>query len=520
MQSAANFLAVDLGASSGRVVAGRWNGCQIQLEELHRFPNAGVLVSGRLHWDVLNIWAQILAGFRRFSARYSECPASIGVDAWGIDFGLLDKRGRLIANPVHYRDRRTEGIPERLFGILDETSIFCVTGVQPWHINTLFQLYSMVLEGDPQLDIAHALLTIPDLFSHFLSGATAVEFTEATTTQMFAPRRGDWANDLIRCARIPEQIMPAVVKPCSRLGTALPDVLEESRFSCSVPVIAVAAHDTASAVAAIPSMDAQSAFISSGTWSLMGTEISTPNISEDAFCFGFTNEGSADGKFLLLKNLAGLWIIQECLRRWNMEGGSHDWKEVIEAATTAPAFRSLLDPNDKVFEMPVDMPATVQKYCGQRGQPVPGTVGEFARAVFEGLALSYRKVLRPLERLSDRTISVIRIVGGGSQNALLSQMVADACNRIVVTGPKEATVLGNVLAQAIATGHMSDFQQGRIAIAESFPCETYEPHPTSQWDEAFARFLQLGARHEAHLATSRPLEFQNLLEARAIESIK
>jgi rhamnulokinase len=399
----------------------------------------------------------------------------------------------LISNPVHYRDRRTEGVPERLFEVLDKKSIFCETGVQPWHINTLFQLYSMVLEGDPQLDVAQTLLTIPDLFSYFLCGATAVEFTEATTTQMFALRCGDWARDLIRSAGIPERIMPAVVQPCSNLGSARLTVLEESRFSHSVPVIAVASHDTASAVAAIPCLDEGSAFISSGTWSLVGIELSAPNTSEETYRLGFTNEGAVNGRFLLLKNLAGLWTIQECLRCWEKEGRSHGWNEVIEAAAVAPAFRSLLDPNDSEFELPADMPAAVQDYCGRTGQPAPRTVGEFARAVFEGLALSYRRVLGALERLSGQPISTIRIVGGGSQNALLSQMVADACNRLVVTGPKEATVLGNLLAQAIATGHIGDFQQGRIAIAESFHCETYEPHPSERWDEVFEKFQQLGS---------------------------
>jgi rhamnulokinase len=504
MQTGANFLAVDLGASSGRVIAGHWDGGRLQLEELHRFPNAGVLISGRVHWDVLNIWTQILGGFRRFSALYSECPMAIGVDAWGIDFGLLDMRGRLISNPVHYRDRRTEGIPERLFEVLDERSIFSETGIQCWHINTLFQLHSMVLEDDPQLDVAQRLLTIPDLFSYFLSGTTAVEFTEATTTQMFALRRDGWAKDLIRTARIPESIMPEVVKPCSRLGVTLPDVIEESRFSRSVSVITVASHDTASAVAAIPYLDEGTAFVSSGTWSLLGTEVSTPNTSEDAFRLGFTNEGAANGKFLLLKNLAGLWIIQECLRCWEKRGSSHGWKEIIGAAAVTHAFQSLLDPNDKVFELPVDMPAAVQLYCGRTGQPVPSTIGEFARAVFEGLALSYRRVLPSLEGLTGRPISSIRIVGGGSQNALLSQMVADACNRVVISGPKEATVLGNVLAQAITTGHIRDFQEGRIAVAESFDCKTYEPHPTAQWDEAFARFQQLGTWREVHSAINSP----------------
>lgn len=497
MQTAASFLGVDLGASSGRVIAGHWNGSRFRIEELHRFRNNGISIGGRLYWDVLNIWGQILEGFRRFSAVHSGCPASIGIDGWGIDFGLLDKRGRLISSPVHYRDSRTEGIPERLFELLDEESLFRETGVQSWRINTLFQLYSMVLEDDPQLDVAQTLLTIPDLFSYFLTGLASVEFTEATTTEMFAVGRGEWAWELIRTAGIPDGIFPAVVQPCSRLGITRPDVLEESRFSDGVPVIAVASHDTASAVAAIPHLDENSAFISSGTWSLIGIETAAANTSEDAHRLGFANEGAINGGFLLLKNLAGLWILQECLRCWERAGHSHGWKELIDAATAAPAFRSLLNPNDKAFEMPTDMPSAVQDYCVRTRQPAPRAIGEFARAVFEGLAMTYREALMSLEHVSGRSISTICVVGGGSQNRLLSQMVADSCNRVVICGPKEATVLGNILAQAIATGHIANLQQGRIAIAESLHCESYEPHPSPQWDEAFARFQQLDAGQDS-----------------------
>ena len=501
MQTVASFIGVDLGASSGRVMAGHWDGRRFQVEELHRFPNQGVCIGDRTYWDVLGMWEQIHQGFIRFSALHRSCPVSLGVDAWGIDFGLLDEAGRLISNPVHYRDRRTEGVPERLFEMIDEKTLFSETGVQTWRINTLFQLYSMVLAGDAQLKLAKTLLTIPDLFSYFLSGATTVEFTEATTTQMFSPRTGGWASQVLRKAGIPEEILPEVSQPGARLGNARPAVLKECGFSQNVPVIAVASHDTASAVAAIPNMDGDSAFISSGTWSLMGAEIPAPNTLDETRRLGFTNEGSATGGYLLLKNLAGLWIIQECLRCWEKSGRDYGWSEVIEAAIAAPAFCSLLNPNDSAFELPLDMPAAVQQYCVETVQPIPRGMGEFARALFEGLALSYRMVLVSLETLTGRSFSTIRIVGGGSRNALLSQMVADACNRVAVTGPAEATVLGNVMIQAIATGHIEDLRQGRIAVAESCECQTYEPRHSAAWDEAFARFERLTNRHQAHCST-------------------
>lgn len=498
MPTVASYLGVDLGASSGRVMAGHWDGRRFHLEELHRFPNGGVSIGDRTYWDVLGIWGQMLQGFSRFSAVHRRCPVSLGVDAWGIDFGLLDKGGRLISNPVHYRDRRTERIPELLFDVIDEKTLFTETGVQSWRINTLFQLYSMVLAADSELRFANTLLTIPDLFSYFLCGATTVEYTEATTTQMFSPHATDWARQVLRSAGIPVEILPDVSQPGTRLGNARPAVLKECGFSENFPVIAVASHDTASAVAAIPNMDSDSAFISSGTWSLMGTAISDANTSDEARRLGFTNEGSATREFLLLKNLAGLWIIQECLRCWEKEGRDCGWSEVIEAATAAPAFSSLLDPADRIFELPPDMPAAVEQYCRETAQTIPGCVGEFARALFEGLALSYRTVLVSLETLTGRSLSTIRIVGGGSRNALLSQMVADACNRVVVAGPAEATVLGNVMMQAIATGHIGDFQQGSIAVAESCQCQTYEPHHSAAWDEAFVRFGRLTNRHQSH----------------------
>jgi rhamnulokinase len=498
MQATASFLGVDLGASSGRVMAGHWDGRRFQMEELHRFPNGGVCIGDRSYWDALGIWRQILQGFSRFSAIHRRCPVSLGVDAWGVDFGLLDEAGRLISNPVHYRDRRTEGIPERLFDLIDEKTLFSETGVQSWRINTLFQLYSMVLAGDPALQFAKTLLTIPDLFSYFLCGATTVEYTAATTTQMFSPHAGDWAKLVLRKVGISAGVLPEVSQPGTQLGDARPVVLKECGFLHSVPVIAVASHDTASAVAVIPNMDGDSAFISSGTWSLMGTEIPSANTSEEARRLGFTNEGSATRGFLLLKNLAGLWIIQECLRSWEKAGRDYRWSEVIEAATAAPAFRTLLDPSDRVFEYPADMPATVQQYCRETAQPIPQGVGEFARALFEGLALSYRMVLASLEMLTGRSLSTIRIVGGGSRNTLLSQMVADACNRFVVAGPAEATVLGNVMMQAIATGHISDIRQGRSGVAESCECQTYEPHHSAIWDEALVRCKRLTNRHQAH----------------------
>jgi rhamnulokinase len=491
MQNSARFLSVDLGASSGRVMAAHWDGRRFELEELHRFANGGVRVGDRLFWDVLHIWSEMQTGFSRFKVRYGESPASIGVDAWGVDFALLDDAGRLIGNPVHYRDERTGGVPEALFSKVSAEALFEETGVQTWQINTIFQLYSMVLANDPQLSCAATLLTIPDLFSFFLCGARRVEYTEATTTQMFSHRLASWSAGTLERLSIPVHVLPEIVRPGTIVGQIHNSILENCGFDREVPVVAVASHDTASAVAAIPNMGPDSAFISSGTWSLMGVEVSHPNVSACARRLQFTNEGAADGSYLLMKNLSGLWIIEECRRQWEREGEHLDWTDLLEAAASCPSFRSLLEPNESRFEAPPSMPSAIQDYCRSTGQPVPETPGAVARAVFESLALKYRSVLASLELLTSRTFSTIRIVGGGSRNGLLCQMVADACGRRVVAGPAEATSLGNVMLQAIATSCISSFEFGRACIGESVQCVEYEPHATGSWDDAYARFRSL-----------------------------
>jgi rhamnulokinase len=491
MQNDARFLSVDLGASSGRVMAAHWNGRRFELEEMHRFANGGVRVADRLFWDVLHIWSQMQIGFSRFKALYGESPASVGVDAWGVDFALLDAAGRLIGNPVHYRDERTRGVPELLFSKVNAEALFEETGVQTWQINTIFQLYSMVLAKDPQLAGAATLLTIPDLFSYFLCGTRHVEYTEATTTQMFSHRLTGWATGTLERLSIPAQILPAIVRPGTIVGHIHKSVCEGCGFDREVPVVAVASHDTASAVAAIPDMGPDSVFISSGTWSLMGTEVPQPNVSGCARRLQFTNEGAANGGYLLMKNLSGLWILQECQRHWERAGQHLDWNGLLEAASSAAPFQTLLEPNESRFEAPTSMPLAIQDYCQSTGQPVPETPGAVARSVFESLALKYRSVLASLEVLTSRTFSTIRIVGGGSLNALLCQMVADACDRRVVAGPAEATSLGNVMVQAIATGWISSFEAGRACIKESIQCVEYEPHATESWNDAYARFRAL-----------------------------
>lgn len=491
MDGGAHFLSVDLGASSGRVMAAQWDGRRFALEELHRFTNSGVRAGDRLYWDVLHLWSEMQAGFFKFKTHPHASPVAIGVDAWGVDFALLDAAGRLVGNPVHYRDERTKGMPEAAFPPLNEEALFTKTGVQPWQINTIFQLYSMVLGKDPQLERAATLLTIPDLFSYLLCGARQVEFTEATTTQMFSWSESDWAREMLEKIGIRPCILPGIVQPGTVLGKICGSVQEESGFDKDVSVVAVASHDTASAVAAIPDMDESSVFISSGTWSLMGTEVSCPNVSEGARRLHFTNEGAADGRFLLMKNLAGLWMLQECVRHWERDGQRFKWPDLLEAAARATALRTLVEPNDWRFEVQNNMPLAIRNYSRDTRQCVPESPGAVARAVFESLALKYRSVLVSLEELTSRTFSTIRIVGGGSLNTLLCQMVADACECRVVAGPAEATSLGNVMVQAMATGYISSFDEGRAQIRESIQCVEYRPNPSDAWSAAYVRFKAL-----------------------------
>jgi len=493
MQAAMKFVAVDLGASSGRLVIGHWDGLKFSLEELHRFPNGAVSLHGNIYWDVLRIWSEIQVGLTKFRARYNESPAGIGVDAWGVDFALLDRRGRLLDNPSHYRDSRTNGVPEQAFKLISERRIFSATGVQTWSINTLFQLYSMVRARDPKLDSAQTMLMIPDLFNYFLCGERAIEYTEASTTQMYNLAAKDWDRETMQVLSIDERILPRVVEPATVLGPVYREVLETCGFTTPFPTIAVASHDTASAVASIPNLDEQSAFISSGTWSLMGMELDAPITSERTQELNFTNEGGAGGATLLLRNLTGLWIVQECMRQWEIEGNGCSWDELIAEAKAAQPFRSLVYPGAKVFLAPKNMPAAIRSFCKDSGQVVPESRGELARCGFESLSLSYAATLETLESLTGREIHTIRVVGGGAQNSFLCQLTADACNRTVVAGPVEASALGNVMLQAVAVGALPDIVAGRAAIGASIEYSTFTPLPSGAWASAKLRHKALAA---------------------------
>jgi rhamnulokinase len=488
MGATLSFLAVDLGASSGRVMDGRWDGSRFSLEEIHRFPNGGVRLGSNLHWDVLRIWSEIQTGLKKFSVARSNVPAGIGVDAWGVDYSLLDKRDRLLGNPYHYRDQRTHGLPETLNSVMTGHDLFRATGVQTMEINTVFQLASMAHHEDRLLDYAQTLLMIPDFFQFLLCGEKKAEFTEATTTEIYDLRSRCWSRQTLEKFHLPPRIFQDVVLPGTVLGRVLPVVQSECGVAGGFPCIAVGSHDTASAVAAIPHLDRSTVFLSSGTWSLMGVRAKEPNLSEQAFLDGFTNEGSVEGEVLLIKNITGLWILQECARMWEAAGKHYKWTELEEAALKATAFRSFIDPSSSEFQSPPDMCAAVQLFCAKTSQPVPETAGEIARCIFESLSFTYRETVESLERITGQSLSAVRVVGGGCLNQFLCQMTADACGREVIAGPVEAAALGSAMVQAVATGHLKNLAEGREALQQSVQFESYFPAQMTAWREAFERY--------------------------------
>ncbi|MEZ4636441.1 MAG: rhamnulokinase [Caldilineaceae bacterium] len=468
-------LAVDLGAESGRVMAVHFDGNSLRLEELQRFWNGPVNVRGQMYWDFLHLWRSIQAGIEQGKALK---PASLGVDTWGVDFGLLDAQGNLLGNPVHYRDGRTDGMMDWVFARMPRADVFARTGIQFIQLNTLYQIAALARAGSPQLASAATFLTAPDLLNYWLTGEKVCEFTNATTTQFLNPVTGTWATDLLDAIGVPTHIFPSIVAPGTRLGAYE-----------GIPVIAPATHDTGSAVAGIPTVTDRFAYISSGTWSLVGLEVRQAVMNEDALAANVTNEGGVDGTYRLLKNVMGLWIVQQCRAAWQAQGHTYSYPELVAMAEAAPHLRSFIDPDDGRFLAPGDHPTRVQDYCRETGQPVPSTHGEIVRCVFESLALRYREVLSSLLALSGKTAEAIHIVGGGSQNDLLNQMTADAAGIPVLAGPVEATVIGNALVQLIALGEINNIAQGRELVAGMTSLRRYAPRPDQGWNDAYARYL-------------------------------
>ena len=485
-----SLLAFDLGAESGRAMLGHLQDRLLRLEEIHRFPNNPVRLGGSLYWDVLHLWHEVQHGLKLAAQSCGEELHSVGVDTWGVDFGLLASDSTLIANPSHYRDARTDGILEWAFQRLPRKQIYETTGIQFMQFNSLFQLLAMVKLGSPDLEIADRFLTMPDLFHFWLTGRKVNEFTNATTTQCYDPRRGDWAWELLEKLGIPIRLFGEIVQPGTVLGNLLSPVAEECGCR-QVQVIAPASHDTGSAVAAVPASDPDYIYLSSGTWSLMGVELSHPLITSTSLEYNFTNEGGVNGTIRFLKNIMGLWLLQECRRIWDRAGLSYTYNELTAMASSAPAFLAFVDVSDARFLHPSDMVACLQNYCRETGQPVPETPPTLVRCILESLALEYRWVAERLEEILQRPLPVIHIIGGGSQNSLLNQFAANATERQVIAGPVEATAIGNVLVQAVGLGLLSSLSEARSIVRKSFDVLHYQPEQRQSWEAAYRAYLKL-----------------------------
>lgn len=476
-----HYLALDLGAESGRAMLGTLENDRLTLTETHRFPNGPVHLPDGMYWDILRLWSEIQHAIAVSAAR--SPLNSLGLDTWGVDFALLDRNGALLANPRHYRDPRTDGMMEEAFRHVPREQIFAQTGIQFMQLNTLYQLLALSRQQPHLLEAAHAFLTIPDLFNYWLSGQICCEFTNATTTQCFEPVRRAWAWPLLEALNLPTRILPSVCEP----GTILGHLSAPQSVPQSALVIAPACHDTGSAVVAVPAEGQDFAWLSSGTWSIMGVEADSPCVDERALACNFTNEGGVFGTWRLSKNIMGLWLVQECKREW---GISYD--EITQLAAQAPPFLAVIDPDSADFFRPGDMPAKIRQFCAQSGQNVPQARGEIVRVALESLALKYRLVLEQLEALTGKRLAPLHIIGGGTKNRLLNQFTADCLARPVVTGPVEATAIGNILIQTITLGHLSDLNEARVLVRNSFNVETFQPTPNrSDWDKAYQKLLKL-----------------------------
>ncbi len=484
------YIACDLGAESGRVMVGQLEDGRLTLEEMHRFPSAAVRVLGSLRWDVLHIFEELKIGLRKVAGLHLPV-ASLSVDSWGVDYVLLNAVHPMLSPPFHYRDARTESTYERLREKVGSKLIFAETGIQFMPINTIYHLAADVEKSRALLELADWFLTIGDYFNYLFSGVPRVDESNASTTQLYNPRTRSWSKVLIERCGFPPKIFPQLVPPGTALGPLLPELVAETGLN-ELQVVATCSHDTEAAVAAVPAQEGEHwAYLSSGTWSLLGLELPQPLINEKVRERNFTNEAGYGGTTLFLKNIVGLWILQESRHEWARQGRELDYATLTREAQEAEPFRSLIDPRAAQFLKPGDMPQKIAVFCSETVQPIPETPGQFVRCIFESLALLYSVTLEELEQLTGRTICRLHIVGGGSQSALLDQFAANATGRQVVAGPAEATAIGNVLLQAIALGHLTSLAALRQVVRNSSALQTFEPVAHEAWRVAYQRFIKL-----------------------------
>ena len=480
-----NFFAVDLGATSGRTILGSFTEESISLKEINRFPNHLIEVGGHFYWDIYALYHHIIEGLK-LAAQADEPITSIGIDTWGVDFVCLGKDGQLLRQPYAYRDPHTDGAPEAFFSRVSRSEVYAKTGIQVMNFNTLFQLDTLRRHRDSALEACHKILFVPDALSYMLTGEMVTEYTIASTGQLVDAQKRRLDPELLQAVGLTEEHFGRFVYPGEKIGVLTEEVQRITGLG-AVPVIAVAGHDTGSAVAAVPAVNPNFAYLSSGTWSLMGVETPHPVINAETEKLNFTNEGGVEGSIRLLKNICGMWLLERCRLNW----GNTSYPELIAEANACQAFRSLINPDDPCFANPADMENTIREYARKTGQPVPETRGQVVRCIFESLALRYRQVLENLRSLAPNPIDTLHVIGGGSRNDLLNQFTANAIGIPVVAGPSEATAMGNILMQSIAAGQADSVATMRQNISKSIPLKRYEPQGAETWAAAYTHFLQI-----------------------------
>lgn len=481
-------LAFDFGASSGRAIIGCFDGDKITLEEVHRFSNDPVSVGGTVYWDVLRLFYEIKQGI--IKAKIAGGFDSIGIDTWGVDFGLIDSEGKLMENPVHYRDARTVGLVDEAFKTMPKEKLYGITGIQFMELNTLFQLISLKKYRPWMLERADKMLFMPDLFGYMLTGKMCAEYSIASTSQLIDLDKRTWSKEILDAFGIKESVFAPLVQPGTVLGELSKEVCEECGVD-PVPVISVCGHDTQSAITSVPCEDGDFAFLSSGTWSLFGTELDKPIVNETSMNINITNEGGFDGSTGFLKNIIGLWLIQESRRQWKREGKEYSYADLEKLALAAEPFKCFIDPDAPEFVPHGNIPERVREFCRKTGQYVPETVGEIMRCIYESLAMKYRLTFEKLRECTERDYPVIHVIGGGTKDGLLCQMTANSCDRTVKAGPIEATVMGNVAVQLMSNGSVKNIGQARKIVAESSELKTFEPKDTDKWAGAYEDFLKV-----------------------------
>jgi len=486
-----NFLAFDLGASSGRAILGTISDNKLSLKEIHRFDNQMVEINGSFYWNIFSLFGELKTGLKKCIHDFGIQPESVGVDTWGVDIALLDRNGMIVGLPYAYRDPRTDTAMEEVFNVIPQKELYLMTGIQLMQFNTLFQLYAYKRDRSPLLEITTDILFMPDALGYLFSGVKKNEFSIASTSQFLKPGKLEYEQKLFDAIGFDINLMQDIVLPGTVLGILKPDIQKETG-SAPIPVVAVAAHDTASAIASVPATGRNWAYISSGTWSLMGIESDHPLISEEIQKLNFTNEGGVEGTTRFLKNIMGLWLLQECRRTWSAEH-DYSWPEMVEMSLNAHPFKCLIDPDAREFLNPGDMPAAIAAFCSKTGQPEPETHGEFIRTIFESLALKYRATLDSIREVSTNEIEKIHIIGGGANNELLCQYAANATNLQVYAGPTEATAIGNIMLQAKALGAVSSLGEIRHMVFNSFETKIFYPQDADSWNVEYQKFKNLMA---------------------------